>query len=63
MDRRIFITGGAHGIGQAIVEAFCREGYRVAFCDTDEQRGRSLAETTGASRLWAMCSRIVCFLK
>lgn len=48
MDRRIFITGGAHGIGRAIVEAFCREGDRVAFCDTDEQRGGSLAETTSA---------------
>lgn len=24
--RRVFITGGAHGIGRAMVEAFCQEG-------------------------------------
>lgn len=46
--RRIFVTGGVHGIGRAIVEAFIREGDQVAFCDIDTERGKELAETTGA---------------
>lgn len=30
MQHRVFITGGAHGIGRAIVEAFCQQGDLVA---------------------------------
>lgn len=41
--RRIFVTGGVHGIGRAIVEAFIREGDQVAFCDIDTERGKELA--------------------
>ena len=46
--RKVFITEGAHGIGQAIVEAFVSEGDTVAFCDIDARRGESLAKETGA---------------
>lgn len=46
--RRVFVTGGAHGIGQALVEAFIREGDRVAFCDIDSARGQAVAQATGA---------------
>ena len=46
--KRVFVTGGAHGIGKAIVEAFCATNCRVAFCDIDEQRGEHLAAETGA---------------
>ncbi|MBQ6880997.1 MAG: SDR family oxidoreductase [Alistipes sp.] len=46
--RRVFVTGAGHGIGQAIVEAFVREGDRVAFCDCDLQRGQEVAQATGA---------------
>jgi NAD(P)-dependent dehydrogenase (short-subunit alcohol dehydrogenase family) len=31
--RRVFITGGAEGIGKAIVRAFRGAGHRVAFCN------------------------------
>lgn len=46
--RRVFVTGGGHGIGQAIVEAFCREGDKVAFCDIDIERGNATAASSGA---------------
>jgi NAD(P)-dependent dehydrogenase (short-subunit alcohol dehydrogenase family) len=43
------VTGGANGIGRAIVQAFCRVGARVAFCDIDCENGEKLAaELTGA---------------
>jgi NAD(P)-dependent dehydrogenase (short-subunit alcohol dehydrogenase family) len=35
-DRGVFITGGAAGIGSALVEQFCRQGSKVAFVDIDE---------------------------
>jgi D-xylose 1-dehydrogenase len=33
IDRTVFITGGADGIGSALVEQFARQGSRVAFVD------------------------------
>ena len=38
------VTGGAAGIGRAIVEAFAQAGARVAFCDIDAARGTSTAD-------------------
>ena len=37
--RRVFITGGAEGIGKAIVEAFSQADCLVAFCDTNDASG------------------------
>lgn len=48
MERRVFVTGGAHGIGRSIVEAFHNAGDRVAFCDIDLSRGKDVAEKTDA---------------
>ena len=46
--RRVFVTGAAHGIGRAIVEAFVSAGDCVAFCDIDSTRGEAVAAATGA---------------
>lgn len=46
--KRVFVTGGARGIGRAVVEEFMREGARVAFCDIDSEPGRKVAEQAGA---------------
>ena len=48
MARRVFVTGGAHGIGRSIVETFRKVGDEVAFCDIDSLRGKDVAEETGA---------------
>ncbi len=38
----VIVTGGAAGIGEAIVRAFARQGSRVAFIDIDQARGSAL---------------------
>ena len=38
----VIVTGGAGGIGEAIVRAFVRQGARVGFLDIDERRGALL---------------------
>lgn len=44
LDRKVvFITGGAMGIGAALVEAFHAQGARVAFVDRAEAAGQALA--------------------
>lgn len=43
------VTGGAQGIGRAIVEKFHSEGARVALLDIDEVRGSAVATTLGGS--------------
>lgn len=35
MSRRVLVTGGASGIGRAIVEYFSQEEVRIAICDAD----------------------------
>lgn len=46
--RRVLVTGGASGIGRAIVKAFCDAGCKVAFCDSDTAAGTSTAQALGA---------------
>lgn len=45
--RRVFVTGGASGIGAAIVRNMRMAGNNVAFCDIDAAKGEELARTTG----------------
>jgi NAD(P)-dependent dehydrogenase (short-subunit alcohol dehydrogenase family) len=46
--RSVLITGGASGIGGAMVEAFVAQGSRVSFLDIDAAAGAALAQRTGA---------------
>lgn len=41
-NKTCFVTGGANGIGKAIVEAFYKAGCKVAFCDSDKDKGKEL---------------------
>jgi NAD(P)-dependent dehydrogenase (short-subunit alcohol dehydrogenase family) len=43
-DKRVIVTGGASGIGEGLVEAFVRQGARVAFVDIAEEAGDGLVE-------------------
>jgi NAD(P)-dependent dehydrogenase (short-subunit alcohol dehydrogenase family) len=47
-DESVLITGGANGIGAAMVEAFAVQGANVAFLDVDVVAGTALAQRTGA---------------
>src|SRR5687768_16488028 len=46
-DGTVLVTGGANGIGAAIVRSFRAQNARIFFCDTDAAAGRSLAEELG----------------
>ncbi|MBB3957443.1 SDR family NAD(P)-dependent oxidoreductase [Novosphingobium sediminicola] len=49
--KRVFISGGASGIGEGFVEAFVAQGAHVAFCDIAEVAGKAVAArlNTGAN--------------
>jgi len=51
--RAVVITGGASGIGGAIVWDFVRQGARVAFLDKDAVAGKALCEKIASSNLMA----------
>jgi len=44
IDRHVFISGGATGIGAAFVEHFAQQGARVSFVDIDRASGGQLVE-------------------
>ena len=51
-DKVVLITGGASGIGEALVRAFAGQGSKVGFLDIDADAGRRVAEelaTEGAA--------------
>lgn len=50
-NRSVFVTGGGSGIGAAIVEAFCEQRSKVAFCDIDEAAGRTTVDRLRARGL------------
>ncbi|KAM0826915.1 hypothetical protein ACQ4PT_068542 [Festuca glaucescens] len=52
------VTGGARGIGEAIVRAFVRHGARVVVADIDDAAGEALAAALGLGG--ACCSYVHC---
>ncbi|PPC76887.1 3-oxoacyl-ACP reductase [Pokkaliibacter plantistimulans] len=57
--QQVFISGGASGIGEHLVMAFCAQGARVAFIDIDELSAEALvtraAQETGIKPWFAPC--------
>ncbi|MFT6292204.1 MAG: NAD(P)-dependent dehydrogenase (short-subunit alcohol dehydrogenase family) [Ilumatobacter sp.] len=49
VDRSVFITGGADGIGAGMVEQFVGQGSRVGFADIQAERGAQLVEVLSAT--------------
>jgi D-xylose 1-dehydrogenase len=48
-DANVVITGGANGIGAAMVRSFHEQGARVFFCDVDRPAGTGLAKQLNVS--------------
>lgn len=48
-DRVVFISGGATGIGETLVEHFCAQGAKVAFVDIKAAEGEALADRIAAA--------------
>jgi NAD(P)-dependent dehydrogenase (short-subunit alcohol dehydrogenase family) len=48
IGRRVLVTGGATGIGEAIVAEFARQGARAAFLDVQDGPSQALAEKLAA---------------
>ncbi|HTR67127.1 MAG TPA: SDR family NAD(P)-dependent oxidoreductase [Terriglobales bacterium] len=55
-DRTVLITGGASGIGAALVEQFALQGSRVAFLDLAAEAGAELVKQLGGR-----CAHPPCF--
>ncbi|KAF5519603.1 Tropinone reductase-like 2 [Colletotrichum aenigma] len=54
-NKVILVTGGAAGIGQAIVTLAHQNGAKVAFCDVDEARGKQVEQELDANVFFKRC--------
>ena len=54
-DRHVFVTGGATGIGAALVEAFAAQGAKVSFIDIAVEAGQALAARLGGTVSFQAC--------
>lgn len=59
VDKSVFITGGATGIGSAMVRAFAYQGARVGFIDIDDDAARALIDEVGAKAKHSLFYRTV----
>jgi NAD(P)-dependent dehydrogenase (short-subunit alcohol dehydrogenase family) len=50
-DRGVFVTGGAAGIGSALVEQFARQGSKVAFVDRDTTAAQATIDRCRAAEV------------
>jgi NAD(P)-dependent dehydrogenase (short-subunit alcohol dehydrogenase family) len=55
IDKRIFITGGASGLGRALAERYARAGFRVCIGDVNQQRGGEVARDLGEAAHFLRC--------
>ena len=55
IDKRIFITGGASGLGRALAERYARAGFRVCIGDLHEARGAEVARALGDAAHFLRC--------
>ena len=59
--KRVFITGGASGIGKAIVEAFCAQRAEVFFVDLNAEAGQDLCQhLSNAEGSTPILERLIC---
>src|SRR5262245_37680851 len=54
----VIVTGGAKGIGRAVVERLLAEGSSVAFVDVDEGAVRKASEELASSRLLGLVADV-----
>ena len=54
-DRAVLVTGGASGIGAALVEQFARQGSRVGFIDIDGPAAQTLVSRLADARHVPAC--------
>ncbi|MFZ5563112.1 MAG: SDR family NAD(P)-dependent oxidoreductase, partial [Thermodesulfobacteriota bacterium] len=50
MNQRIFITGGASGLGQALARRYAARGWRVCIGDINKEAGEAFAKSLSADR-------------
>ncbi len=51
-DKTAIVTGGANGLGRAMVELFLVEGARVVIADLDSRTGESIASSSGGAAVF-----------
>lgn len=56
--KAIVVTGGASGIGRAVVERLLAEGARVALVDVDEAAVRATVDSLGGERLLGVAADV-----